>query len=182
MRIMIFYAFLGCWKKIIKLKAIEKLAHNKVRSYRADSKKMVRQPTYAQQEFPTFGLCSPTFGKFTSAQFVPVHHFVILINPASPSRGAPWYASQSKFANGLKLFPFLPDCMAQTVKFWTLTFSVHDVIAWWTVTESFKFMWFKLFEHELVYLDKTCIVGISLSCNLNQTIWEHGEVLHGHVQ
>ena len=82
----------------------------------------------------------PTFGNVTSAQFVPDHHFVILILPVVPSVGAPWYAIQSTVAKGLKLFPFLPDCIAHTVKFCVLIFSVQDVIAWCTVTESFKFM------------------------------------------
>ena len=84
---------------------------------------------------------NPTLGKFTSSQFVPDHHFCILISPVIPSGGAPWYAIQSTVANGLKFFLFLPDCIAQTVKLFVLMFSVQEVMASCTVSESFRFMW-----------------------------------------
>ena len=70
-----------------------------------------------------------TFEKVTFAHLVPDHHSCILIIPVIPFGGEPWYATQIIVANGLKFLDFLPDCMAQTVKFSVFESSIHDVTA-----------------------------------------------------
>ena len=74
-----------------------------------------------------------TEGSDTARQLVPVHQVGMSKLPDTPPSGAPWYANQSTVASSCPFFfSFLPACVTQTVKLFSLMSSTQSTTASWT--------------------------------------------------